>query len=63
MADHLSQDPIAPIVNPAPAPVAPVTSPDISNRPSRYDANLQLIRRRLADELRMSKSRKWWKNK
>jgi hypothetical protein len=63
MADHLSQDPIAPIVNPAPAPVAPITSPDALNRSSRYAANLQLIRRRLADELRISKSRKWWKNK
>jgi hypothetical protein len=30
-------------------------------RPARYDANLRLIRRRLADEKRTRKSRPWWK--
>jgi hypothetical protein len=31
--------------------------------PGRYDANLRLIRRRLADEQRSNKSKKWWKPK
>ena len=28
---------------------------------SRYDANLSLLRRRLADEQRTSRTRRWWK--
>lgn len=30
---------------------------------SRYDANMQLIRRRLADAERMNKNKKWWPKK
>ena len=30
---------------------------------SRYDANIQLIRRRLADEHRTTKSKPWWKSR
>ncbi len=48
-----------------PTPTAPpprvAFPPDDTPPPRRYDANLRLIRRRLADEQRTTRSRKWWK--
>jgi hypothetical protein len=47
---------------PADAAPAHVENPTAeSGRPSRYDANLRLIHRRLADEKRTAKARRWWK--
>jgi hypothetical protein len=34
---------------------------DSAFHPTRYDVNLSLIRRRLADEQRTHKSKPWWK--
>lgn len=45
---------------PEPAPGGVPPSEDHA-RSTRYDANVRLIHRRLADEKRTGKSRKWWK--
>ncbi|MFO0907282.1 MAG: hypothetical protein U0794_02790 [Isosphaeraceae bacterium] len=38
------------------------SSPE-SERASRYDANVRLIRARLADEKRMNPVRRWWQSR
>jgi hypothetical protein len=47
-----------PADGPPPRGETPTGEPD---RPIRYDANLRLIHRRLADEKRTAKARRWWK--
>lgn len=46
-----------------PTPPAPPGDAAASSRGGRYDANMQLIRRRLADDERMNKARRWWPKK
>jgi hypothetical protein len=61
MPEHPSHDPSPAGPPPPSATPAPTTPPDATDdRAGRYDANLKLIRRRLADESRTAKARKWW---
>jgi len=45
-----------------PAPVPPVAPADHDETVGRYDANVQLILRRLADSDRHRKPRWWWQS-
>ncbi len=45
---------------PAPVALRPAASGYGTAQGVRYSANAQLIRRRLADENRMTKVRRWW---
>jgi hypothetical protein len=62
-------DPMSEHMPPTPdrtGPMAPETpprdqAPQDAPVPSRYDANLRLIHRRLADEKKPHRSKRWWK--
>lgn len=43
-----------------PAPVKTVKATDVELQPGRYNANVQLILRRLADGTRNTPKEKWW---
>jgi hypothetical protein len=60
MPEHPSDDPSPAGPSPCHATPEPTAPQNASDRTDRYDANIRLIRRRLADESRMSKGRKWW---
>jgi len=47
--------------SPPETPPRGAPGPDDQARPSRYDANVRLINRRLADEKRSARHRRWWK--
>jgi hypothetical protein len=56
--DHHPQDP-----KPRKLALAfPKRSEDEPGRPASYEANMQLILRRLADEKRTTGWKKWWKS-
>ena len=60
MADPLNPAPRDPAAEPTEPPANPAPPADRADRLGRYDANLQLIRRRLADHNRTNKPRWWW---
>jgi hypothetical protein len=57
MSDPTEPSPGNPPTTP-PQPAAKSGNPD--DRLGRYDANLQLIRRRLADHKRTTSTKAWW---
>jgi len=55
--------PLPPDVLASPTDVPPLPPGEPGSLPaqaSRHDANLRLIHRRLEDERRMAKARRWW---
>jgi hypothetical protein len=61
MSEAASPDRSPPSVSEHAAP-APAARSDVENDvPPRYGANLELILRRLADEQRAPKPKRWWK--
>lgn len=63
MADPLSKIPGEPPPVPPGAPLDPQGPPPDGDFVGRYDANLQLILRRLADHDRTHKPRRWWQSR
>lgn len=59
MPDPSNQDPTPPERPTPDDPTGPVVNAPEGERPP-YDANIQLIRRRLADENRRPKPKRWW---
>ena len=58
MADPVPDAPSERPIEPSATTAKPVTPPE--REPGRYDANIQLIRRRLADHNRTNKPKWWW---
>lgn len=59
MSDPSAQDPPEGPVNDPEDPTPPGAG-QAADEARRYDANLKLIRRRLADESKTNKPRWWW---
>ena len=63
MADPINEGPPEPPPAPLEPPAAPVAPTEADDRFGRYDANVQLILRRLADSDRNRKPRWWWQGR
>ncbi len=60
MADMIPQSPIESTPKSLVRPQTPATTAETEARSGRYDANVQLILRRLADHQNDAKPRRWW---